>query len=85
MMSDAFSELIKTNKRIIEILHPDIGDICTNVVEFDNLFGDQDGVRAISKNRSRELRRPFNFGYHPVSGKVIMAAREYVTDSLSLS
>jgi hypothetical protein len=47
-------------------------------VEFDNLFGNQDGVRAISKNRSRELRRPFKFGYQPIAGRVIIAARKYV-------
>ena len=68
---------MKTNRRLVEILHPDIGDICATVVEFDDLFGGQDGVRCISRNRSRELRRPFKFAYQPVSGHVIMAARRY--------
>jgi hypothetical protein len=61
MMTDAFRELIKANRRVVEILHPNIGELCATVVEFDNLFGGQDGVRAISRNRSRELRRPFKF------------------------
>ena len=77
MMTEAFRELLKTNKRVVEILHPDIGEICTTVVEFDNLFGNQDGVRCISRNRSRELRRPFKFAYQPIAGRVIMGARKY--------
>lgn len=77
MMSEAFRELIKTNRRVVEILHPNIDEICATVVEFDNLFGGQDGVRCISRNRSRELRRPFRFAYHPVAGRVILAARRY--------
>jgi len=81
MMKDAFEGLIRTNRRIVEILHPNIGGICTTVVEFDNLFGDQDGVRAISRKRSRELLRPFKFAYHPVAGQVILNARRYVTAS----
>lgn len=48
MMTDAFRELIKTNRRVVEILHPNIGELCLAAVEFDNLFGGHDGVRAIS-------------------------------------
>jgi hypothetical protein len=81
LMREAFEELLKTNKRVVEILHPDIGEICATIVEFDNLFGNQDGVRCISGNRSRELRRPFKFAYQPVAGRVILAARKYVTDA----
>jgi hypothetical protein len=77
MMTEAFRELVKTNRRVVEILHPDIAEICATVVEFDNLLGGQDGVRAISRNRSRELKRPFKFAYRPISGHVIMAARKY--------
>lgn len=73
-MNQAFRELIKTNRRAVEILHPDIGESCSTVAEFDNLFGGQDGVRCISRNRSRELRRPFKFAYQPVAGQVILAA-----------
>lgn len=77
MVVEAVPALLKTNRRIVEILHPEIGEICGTVVEFDRLFGGQDGVRAISRNRSRELRRPFKFAYYPVAGRVIMAARRY--------
>jgi hypothetical protein len=77
MMTEAFRELLTTNRRVVEILHPEIGEICATVVEFDSLFGEQDGVRTISRNRSRELRRPFKFSYWPIAGRVIMAARKY--------
>jgi hypothetical protein len=73
MMTEAFREPIPANRRVVEILHPEIGEICATVVEFDNLFGGQDGVRTISRNRSRELRRPFKFSYWPIAGRVILA------------
>jgi hypothetical protein len=81
MMSDAFRGLLTTNRRIVELLNPDIAEICSTVVEFDNLFGGQGGVRTISRNRSRELRRPFKFSYEPIAGNVIMAARKYFDTS----
>jgi hypothetical protein len=81
MMNEAFLAMQKANRRIVEILHPNIAEICFTVVEFDNLFGNRDGVRAISRTRSRELRRPFNFGYHPVAGQSIMAARNFVREA----
>jgi hypothetical protein len=77
MMTEAFRELIKTNRRVVEIMNPDIAEICSTVVEFDNLFGGQHGVRTISRNRSKELRRPFKFSYNPIAGRVIMAAHRY--------
>ncbi|MCV7072653.1 hypothetical protein MJO55_21570 [Mycolicibacterium rufum] len=80
LMNGAFVEMMKTNKRVVEILHPDFEEICETVVEFDNLFGDQAGVRCISCQRSRELRRPFKFAYHPVTGQVILTARKYVAE-----
>ena len=47
-----------------------VGALATAVVEFGKLFGGQDGVRAISKNRSKELRRPFKFSCQPIGARV---------------
>src|SRR5271166_2699733 len=44
MANEATPELLKTNRRIVEILHPEIAEIAATVVEFDKLFGGQDGV-----------------------------------------
>jgi flagellin-specific chaperone FliS len=77
MQTDAFKELVKVNRRIIEILRPNISEVCATVREFDRLFEGRDGARGLAINRSAELRSPFAFEYYPVAGRVIMAARRY--------
>lgn len=78
MQTDAFRELIKTNRRIIEIQHPEIGDVCATVREFDSLFEGRDGSRGLAVTRSAEIRSPFTFEFYPIAGQVIMAARNYL-------
>lgn len=78
MLTEAFKGLIETNKRVVEIMHPDVSELSRTVVEFDNLFGDQDGVRTISRQRSQHIRRPLKFNYHPVPPQVILSARNRV-------
>ena len=80
MMGEAFSELRLANRKIVEIINPDFGEICSTVVEFDLLFGGQDGVRALSKGSSPIMQPGMQVQYHPVSGDSIVAARAYVAD-----
>jgi hypothetical protein len=77
MQTEAFKELIKTNRKVIEIQYPEIGDICATVREFDQLSQGKDGVRGLATSRSAEIRSPFTFEFHPIAGDVIMAARRY--------
>jgi hypothetical protein len=77
MQTDAFKELIKTNRRIIEIQYPEIGEVCATVREFDQLFQGKDGVRGIASTRSAEIRSPFTYTFDPIAGQVIEAARRY--------
>lgn len=77
MQNEAFKELIKTNRKIIEIQYPEIGEICETVREFDRLFGGQDGVRGIASTRSTEIRPSFTYTFDPIAGQVIEAARRY--------
>lgn len=78
MLSEAIKGLELANRRVVEIMHPDIGSLCRTAVEFDNLFGNQDGVRTISSQRSQHIRRPLRFNYHPVPPQVILNARNRV-------
>ncbi|OBB15187.1 hypothetical protein A5761_13785 [Mycolicibacterium setense] len=78
MLSEAVKDLALANRRVVEIMHPDIGALCRTVVQFDNLFGNQDGVRTISSQRSQHLRRPLRFNYRPVPPQVILSARNRV-------
>lgn len=77
MQTEAFKALLKTNRRIIEIQYPEIGDICATVREFDALFEGKSGVRAIASSRSAEIRSPFTYTFDPIAGQIIMAARTY--------
>lgn len=77
MQNEAFQALQKTNRKLIEIQYPEIGQICATVREFDQLFEGKDGVRAIATTRSEEIRSPFTFTFDPIAGQVIMAARKY--------
>jgi hypothetical protein len=77
MQTEAFNELIKTNRKVIEIQYPEIGHICSTVREFDQLFQGKDGVRGLAISRSAEIRSPFTFEFHPIAGQVIEAARRY--------
>lgn len=81
MMTEAVRELLKANKKVVEILNPNIAEICSALVEFDALFGDQEGVRAISKSRSQEMRPGMRVSYHPVSMRSLKAAHKYVSDA----
>jgi hypothetical protein len=78
MLSEAIRDVDLTNRRVVEIMHPDVSRHCRTVVEFDNLFGNQDGVRTISSQRSQYIRRPLRFNYHPVPPQVILSARNRV-------
>ncbi|OBI06576.1 hypothetical protein A5714_02315 [Mycobacterium sp. E2462] len=78
MQTAAFKELIKTNRRIVEIQYPEIADICATVREFDALFEGIDGSRGLAISRSQEIRSPFTFEFYPIAGQVIMAARQYI-------
>ena len=78
MQTEAFKELLKTNRQIVEIQYPEIGDICATVREFDQLFEGRDGSRGLAITRSEEIRSPFTFEFYPIAGQVIMAARQYV-------
>jgi hypothetical protein len=81
MQTEAFKELIKTNRRIIKIQYPEIADICATVREFDSLFEGRDGNRGLAISRSGEIRSPFTFEFYPIAGQVITAARQYLDDT----
>lgn len=78
MQTEAFKELIKTNRKIVEIQYPEIADVCATVREFDSLFEGRDGIRGLAITRSEEIRSPFTFEFYPIAGQVITAARQYV-------
>lgn len=82
MQTEAFKELLKTNRKIVEIQYPEISDICATVCEFDSLFEGRDGSRGLAITRSAEIRSPFTYEFYPIAGQVIMAARQYFEPSI---
>ena len=57
MQTEAFKELIKTNRKLIEIQYPEIGEVCATVREFDQLFEGREGVREIARAAARSFDR----------------------------
>jgi hypothetical protein len=70
----------RANRRLLAILHPDLTDVCSTILEFDSLFEGRDGVRGLISQQSPELRAPFSTGFSEWAGDVIVFARGYTTD-----
>jgi hypothetical protein len=58
MMGEIHRAMRKANRRLLNILHPDLTSVCETVVEFDKLFEGRDGARGLIHQQSPELRAP---------------------------
>ncbi|MDT7764500.1 MAG: hypothetical protein QOC63_3920 [Mycobacterium sp.] len=65
------------NVELLTILHPDLTDVCRNVMEFDELFGGRPGTRALAHNVSPELKAGMQIGYSSWPNEMIAFARNY--------
>lgn len=74
MVGEALPHLRDTNRRILEILYPEIDSICQDVREFDSLFDGREGVRALIHQQSPELRAPFTTGYSAWANEILTLA-----------
>ena len=70
MAGEMLPRLLVTNRRVLEILYPEIDDICATVVDFDSLFEGRTGIRATIHQQSPELRPPFTTGYQAWAGAI---------------
>lgn len=80
MAGEALPHLRDTNRCVLEILHPDLDDVCGIVREFDALFDGRPGIRALIHQQSPELRAPFTTGYKAWADSVIKFARSREQD-----
>lgn len=74
MVNEALPELRLTNRRVLEILYPEIESYCKTVTEFDALFEGRSGVRGLIHQQSPELRPPFTTGYSAWATQVFLYA-----------
>lgn len=80
MMMEIHRPLLKANRQLLAILHPDLTDACNSLVEFDDLFEGKEGTRGLIHQLSPELRAPFTSGFRPISDQVLAFARSYTTE-----
>ncbi len=67
----------EANRKLLRILHPDLTSVCQIAVEFNALFNDRPGTRALAHNRSPELRPGMRVGFSSWSSDLIQFARNY--------
>ncbi|WP_067892853.1 hypothetical protein [Nocardia vaccinii] len=72
----AIKALVEANEKVIRILHPEVDAACATVREFDRLFGDRTGVRALSTGRTTAPPPPLQFAYAPWASNVLQYAKQ---------
>lgn len=80
MMTEIHRPLIRANRTLLAILHPDLTSVCETVVEFDSLFEGKEGTRGLVNRMSPEVRPGFSSNFTPWSEQVIDFARNYATE-----
>jgi hypothetical protein len=65
------------NRRLVSIVHPDLTQVCQVAKEFDSIFGDKVGTRALAHDRSPQLRPGMKVGFSSWSNALIEFARSY--------
>lgn len=69
--------MTEANPKLLAILHPDLTDLCRNAVEFDELFGDRVGTRAIANSQSPELEAGMKISYCSWPDELLQFAHNY--------
>jgi hypothetical protein len=77
LLSEVAQPLVDANRKLREIVHPDLTLACQTVIDFDDLFGEQPGTRALVHEQSPQLRPGFRISYTGFPPEVIHFARTY--------
>lgn len=80
MLMEVIRPMRKAHRKLLTILNPDLSSVCQTIVEFDRIFGGQDGVRCLVHKQSPEARPPFKTGFISLAGQIVLFARSYTTD-----
>lgn len=77
LLGEVAQPLVDANQQLREIVHPDLTQACQAVVEFDDLFEERPGTRALVHKQSPEVTAGFRISYTGVPPEVIHFARTY--------
>jgi hypothetical protein len=77
LLPEVAQPLVDANWKLREIVHPGLTQACQTVIEFDNLFEQRLGTRALVHRQSPEIRPGFRFSYTGFPPEVIHFARTY--------
>jgi hypothetical protein len=77
LLAEIAQPLVDANRHLRDIVHPDLTEACKTVIEFDDLFEQRPGTRALVHEQSPELIAGFRFSYTSISADVIGFARTY--------
>jgi len=77
LLPEAVQPLVDANRKLREIVHPDLTQSCQSVIEFDDLFEERPGTRALVHRQSPEVKPGFRFSYTGFPPEVIHFARTY--------
>ncbi|MEV4126082.1 hypothetical protein [Nocardia sp. NPDC049707] len=77
LVPTAIKALVEVNEKVIKILHPEVDAACATVREFNGLFGDRVGVRALSTGKTAAPPPPLHFAYAPWASTVLQYAEQH--------
>ncbi|SKF21640.1 Uncharacterised protein [Mycobacteroides abscessus subsp. massiliense] len=77
VLAEIAQPLVDANRELRQIMHPDLTEACSTIIEFDELFDQRPGTRALVHEQSPELIAGFRFSYTSIAPDVIGFARTY--------
>lgn len=77
LLAEIAQPLVDANRELRDIVHPDLTEVCKTVIEFDDLFEQRPGTRALVHEQSPELMAGFRFSYTSIAADIIGFARAY--------
>ena len=77
LLHEIAQPFVDANRKLRDIAHPDLTQACQVVVEFDDLFQERPGTRALVHEQSPEVTAGFRISYTGFPPEVIHFARTY--------
>lgn len=80
MLMEVIRPMRRAHRKLLRILNPDLTSVCETIVEFDQIFEGESGVRGLVHKQSPVLKPGFKTGFVPWAGQIVLFARSYTTD-----
>jgi hypothetical protein len=77
LLPEVAQPLVDANRKLCDIVHPDLTQACQTVIEVDDLFEKRSGTRALVHRQSPEMRPGFRFSYTGLLPEIIHFASTY--------